>query len=334
MTDMMRAFVLRERPVGLPTDATFDLQEQPLPELGEGEIRVQNKWLTVDPYMRGRMMDRKSYIPPFQIGAPLEGGAVGEVVESRDSSLKTGDLVVHMMGWRDVAQLPAKIAQKIDPTLAPPQAFLGVLGMPGLTAYAGVKRILEPRPDETLVVSGAAGAVGSLVCQLGKIHKMRVVGSAGSAAKIDWLNEIGVDAAFNYKEQPYLPALKDAAPKGVDCVYENVGGDHLDSVLALMNRFGRIALCGVIANYNLTEAPTGLRNYGSVLINSLKMQGFIVSDHADLRDSFLRDMAQWLADHKIHWRETIIEGLEATPSAFLGLFKGENIGKMLVKLSG
>lgn len=337
--EMMRSreIRLRQRPSGLPTPADFDLVETAVPEPGPGEVLVRNLYMSVDPYMRGRMIERKSYVPPFQLGQPLEGGAVGRVVAAKAEGFAPGDFVLHQQGWRDYALVAAKGAglAKVDPGLAPLPAFLGVLGMPGMTAYVGLLRIAALKENETVFVSAAAGAVGQIACQIAKIKNCRVIGSAGSEEKIRWLKEeAGIDAAFNYKTAGDLAAtLRGLCPDGIDVYFENVGGAHFAAALDTLNNFGRIALCGLIETYNAPEPPPMPGNLMLAIMKRLTLRGFIVSDHGDMRADFFRDMAQWIAAGRIKWRETVVEGLENAPKAFIGLFKGENIGKMVVKIA-
>lgn len=333
-----REFRLRQRPAGLPDFDTFELASVTLGPPEEGQFLVRNRWMSVDPYMRGRMVDRRSYVPPFQVGQPLEGGCVGEVVESRNPDFAVGDQVLGMMGWRDYWLSNGRGVEKLNPSVAPVQAFLGILGMPGMTAYAGLIRVGRLRGEETVFVSGAAGAVGSVVCQIAKARGCRVIGSAGSAAKVDWLREeAGVDHAFNYKEHPDVPKLigqlLHAAPEGVDVYFENVGGPQLEAALAAMKDFGRVVICGLISQYNSADPEPGPASFPMILLRRLRVEGFIVTDHLDLRPQFYQDMSQWIGAGQIKWKETIVDGLENAPSAFLGLFRGENLGKMLVRLA-
>ena len=329
-----REIHLRSRPHGLPTAENFALVSVELPAPSEGQVLVRNRFMSVDPYMRGRMRDTRSYTPPFGLDEPLTGGAVGEVVSSASDQLAEGDFVLHMQGWREYALAEPRGLTKVDPSLAPLQSYLGVLGMPGMTAYVGLLDIGKPQPGETVFVSGAAGAVGSQVSQIAKIRGCRVVGTAGSAAKTRWLEEVaGVDAAINYKETNNLRgALKKACPEGIDVYFENVGGEHLEAALQYMNNFGRIVVCGMISMYNATSAQPGPANMALMIGRRLLMQGFIVSDHPERRDDFVRDVSGWIREDKLKWEETILEGIERAPEAFIGLFHGENLGKMLVKV--
>ena len=330
-----REIHLRSRPHGLPTADNFALVsvEVPAPSSPD-QVLVRNRFISVDPYMRGRMRDTRSYTAPFGLDEPLTGGAVGEVVSSTSDQFAEGDFVLHMFGWREYALAEPRQLTKVDPSLAPLQSFLGVLGMPGMTAYVGLLDIGKPQPGETVFVSGAAGAVGSEVCQIAKIQGCRVVGSTGSQVKARWLEEVaGVDVAINYKETSNLRReLKKACPDGIDVYFENVGGVHLEAALQYMNNFGRIAVCGMISMYNATSAQPGPANMALMIGRRLKMQGFIVSDHLERRDDFLRDVSGWMREGKLKWEETILDGIESTPEAFIGLFHGENLGKMLVKV--
>jgi NADPH-dependent curcumin reductase CurA len=328
-----REIRLKSRPSGLPETANFELATVEAPDPGAGEALVRNMWMSVDPYMRGRMYDRPSYVPPFELGKALQGGAVGKVVQSNDPKLQAGDLVESMFGWREAFVAPAAALNKLPQGDAPPQAYLGVLGMPGLTAYSGFHRIGEPKPGETVFVSGAGGAVGSTVCQIAKIRGCTVVASAGSDKKLDWLKARGVDQVVNYKTcGNLLEAVRAAAPKGVDIYFDNVGGEHLEAALEVARPFARFVECGMIAAYNDTAPRPGPRNMPYIVGKRIRMQGFIVVDFADMREQFLADMTQWVKDGRVKWEETVENGIENAPKAFLNLFTGANIGKMLVKL--
>jgi hypothetical protein len=284
--------------------------------------------------MRGRMYDRESYVPPFALGEPLQGGAVGQVEVSNDPSLKPGDLVESMYGWRDGYVAPAGALTKLPAENLPPQAYLGVLGIPGFTAYSAFFRIGEPKPGETVFVSGGAGAVGAAVCQIAAIKGCKVVASAGSDEKLAWLKSVGVEAGINYKTTPNLvKALREAAPDGVDIYFDNVGGDHLEAALEVARPFARFIECGMISTYNDTTPTPGPRNMFLIVGKRIKMQGFIVIDFMDMRQQFLTDMTQWVKEGRIKWEETIENGIENAPKAFLNLFTGANTGKMLVKLT-
>lgn len=328
-----REIRLASRPVGMPTADNFQLVEACVPPLKPGEVLVKNLWMSVDPYMRGRMIDRESYTPPFQIGKVLEGGALGVVVESLSPALKVGDHVSSMLGWREHFVAPADRLQKLDPALAPLQTYLGTLGMTGMTAWTGLTRIAELKAGETVFVSAASGAVGLMVCQIARLLGATVVGSVGSEEKAQILRDLGVDAVINYKTAGDLTAaLRQAAPQGIDVYFEGVGGEHMEAALNVLNRYGRIAVCGMIEQYNATGAPKGPTNMAQIIIKSLKMQGFIVGDHWKHYPEFIAQVGGWVKEGKVQSRETVREGLEQAPEAFLGLFKGENIGKMLVKL--
>lgn len=337
MAKINREIHLQSRPQGMPTADNFKLVETPIPKPGAGQFLVRNLWMSVDPYMRGRMMDRKSYSPPFRLGEPLDGGSVGQVIESNNDAFAVGDYVCSFANgaWREYHLGDGTmVMQKIDPELAPLQSYLGVMGMPGMTAYTSLLRIGAPQAGETVFVSAAAGAVGSVVCQIAKLKGCRVVGSVGSDEKVRWLlDEAGIDAAVNYRTcGKLLEAVGKACPQGVDIYYENVGGEHLEVALELMNKNGRLVMCGMISIYNSVEPPPGPRNLGYVIGKSLKMQGFIVSDFLEMVPQFFADMGGWIRAGKIKSQETIVSGIENAPSAFLGLFKGENLGKMLVRL--
>jgi NADPH-dependent curcumin reductase CurA len=329
-----RAIRLKNRPVGLPQASDFELISETVPAPAPGEAQVRNLWMSVDPYMRGRMYDRPSYVPPFQLGQTLEGGAVGVVEASADPSLAPGDLVLSMLGWRERFTAPVAALEKL-PSIAgvPEQALLGVLGMPGLTAYAGLLEIGAPKPGDRVFVSGAAGAVGSVVCQIAKIKGCTVIASAGSDDKCAWLKSVGVDATINYKTCGNLvAALKAAAPKGIDVYFDNVGGEHLEAAIECARAGARFAECGMIGDYNATQAPAGPRNMTMIVGKMLKIQGFIVFNFNHLKPQFLADMSSWISAGQIRWEETVRTGIGAAPEAFLSLFSGGNTGKMLVKL--
>ena len=332
---MPRQIVLVSRPSGWPTDDNFALTEADRPDLADGQVRVRNLFMSVDPYMRGRMNDVKSYVPPFRVGEPLEGGAIGEVTESRSPDLAQGDLVLHMLGWRDEAVLPARQARKVTPAGGlSPSVYLGVLGMPTLTAYVGVLDIAALKPGDVVFVSGAAGAVGSMAGQIAKLKgAARVIGSAGTEEKVRWLREIGFDAAFNYRTASVLAQLREAAPDGIDVYFDNVGADHLDAALVALNNHGRVAMCGSVSEYNAAEPSPGPRNLAQVVKKRLSLRGFIVLDHFDRFPDMVRDVSGWLANGELVADETIVDGgLDRAVDAFLGLLRGENTGKMVVRL--
>ncbi len=332
MSTPTREIQLTSRPHGEPVPTDFRTVESDLPAPGAGEVLVRNTFLSVDPYMRGRMNDTKSYVPPYALDAPLEGGAVGEVVESNDPSLSPGDTVLHMSGWREHAVLPASAARKIDVSSVPASAYLGVLGMPGMTAYVGLTRVAAMKEGDVVFVSGAAGAVGSLVGQMARrLGAAKVIGSAGSAEKVRWLTEdLGFDAAFNYKDGPVSKQLREHGP--IDVYFDNVGGEHLEAAISNLADFGRVAACGAIATYNATEAPAGPRNMMMLVQKRLMLRGFIVSDHAEATGEFYRRAGAWVAAGELVARETFTDGLDSTVDAFLGLLSGANTGKMLVRL--
>lgn len=333
-----RAWHLADRPVGWPDASTFDLRTIELPPLADGEVRVANETLSVDPYMRGRMIDRESYVPPFQVGAPLDGGAVGRVVASRADDLPVGTLVRHMQGWRDVAQGPAAAFDAL-PELpgAPSSLHLHLLGMTGLTAYVALTTIARMKEGDVVFISGAAGAVGSAAGQFARLlGASRVVGSAGSPEKCAVLTErYGYDAAINYKDAPIREQLPEAAPDGIDVYIDNVGGDHLEAALDAMRRGGRGALIGAIAQYNETSPAPGPDNLVRLVTHSLTLRGFTVGEHAaESRADFAAHVGQWLQEGKLVWDETTYDGLESTPDAFIDMMRGANTGKMLVSLAG
>jgi hypothetical protein len=325
---------LKSRPTGVPTRDNFEFAKADLREPGAGEIQVKNLWMTVDPYMRGRMNDVKSYAPPFALGEVMTGGAIGEVTASNDPGFKAGDLVSSQYGWREGFTTPANTVQKLDPRGLPPQAFLGVAGMPGLTAYAGLLRIAALKEGDVVFVSGAAGAVGSLVCQIAKAKGHKVVGSAGGADKVRFLKEIGVDHAIDYKaEKDLTAAVLAGAPEGIDVYFDNVGGPHLEAALNAARPFARFAICGMISIYNATTPQPGPSNLAQLIGKNIRMEGFIVSHHFDLMPKFVEELSGWVKEGKVKWQETVFEGIDKAPDAFLGLFSGENTGKMLVKLA-
>ena len=325
--------LLASRPTGWVEESNFNIVETPIPTPGPGEVLVKNHWLSLDPYMRGRMNDVKSYSPAVKIGEVMVGGTVGEVLESNHPKFKSGDFVVGRVGWQLYGVADAESLVKVDPKLVPLSAYLGVAGMPGATAWVGLLEHCQPKAGETVVVSAASGAVGSVVGQIAKLKGCRAVGIAGGNKKCDYVvQELGFDACVDYKAGKLDDDLKAAAPKGIDCYFENVGGEILDATLKQMNAFSRIAVCGLISQYNATE-PYGVKNFASLLTNRIKVQGFIVSDRMELWAKALPELAGWVAAGKIKYRETVTEGLETAPRAFIGLLKGENFGKQLVKLS-
>ena len=328
-----REVALRARPVGLPKAQDFAIRETDLPDPGPGEVLVQNLCMSVDPYMRGRMIDRKSYTPPFQIGEALTGGAIGRVVQSNDPSLAEGDHVESHFGWRDRFVAKAAGLRRLGELRAPTSAYLGVLGMPGMTAYVGLLDFGALREAATVFVSGAAGAVGSAVGQIAKIKGCTAIGSAGSADKVRHLiDDLGFDHAFDYHDGHLERQIQAGAPDGIDVYFDNVGGDHLQAALNCMKPQGRIPLCGAIAQYNATEPVPGPNNLTIAIGMQLTLKGFIVSNFNHLRDAFMQDMTAWVTSGQLKYRETSFDGLEKAPDAFIGLFTGANTGKMVVNL--
>ncbi|MDQ0679539.1 NADPH-dependent curcumin reductase CurA [Arthrobacter pascens] len=329
-----REIRLASRPAGRPAPENFRLAESTLPELAEGQILVRNRYISVDPYMRGRMNDVKSYSAPFALDAALDGGALGEVIASRADGRKVGDAVVHQLGWREFAVLDASATTVARTDLAPASAFLGAMGMTGLTAYAGLLKVAEFKPGDAVFVSGAAGAVGSLVGQIAKaMGASRVIGSAGTPGKVARLLELGFDAAFNYRDAPVRDQLKAAAGgNGIDVYFDNVGGDHLEAALAELNVGGRVAMCGAISQYNATEATPAPRNLMLAIGKQLTLRGFLVGGQRQHSVEFAERMSTWLGDGSVRYDETVVDGLENAPQAFMDLLDGANTGKMLVRL--
>jgi NADPH-dependent curcumin reductase len=333
MLSANRQIVLKSRPIGLPTPGNFAMVERPIPEPGDGEVLTRTMWLSLDPYMRGRMNAGKSYAAPVPVGGVMVGRTVGRVLASRDPGFSAGDIVVGAGGWQDYAAISGRALRKLDPTLAPASTALGVLGMPGMTAYVGLLDIGQPRAGETVVVSAASGAVGSVVGQIAKIKGCRVVGVAGGAAKCDYVvDTLGFDACVDHRA-PGLPAALDrACPNGVDIYFENVGGAVQQAVWPLLNDFARVPVCGLIAQYNDATPKPG-PNLGSVLAKRLTVRGFIISDHAARSDEFLREVSAWVREGCIRYREDIVDGLERAPEAFIGLLQGRNFGKLIVRVA-
>jgi NADPH-dependent curcumin reductase CurA len=335
MATVNKQITLAARPVGFPKVSDFHLVYSPVPSPSEGEVLVRSVYLSLDPYMRGRMNDAESYARPVAIGGVMVGGAVASVVESRHAGFVAGDTVEGMLGWQEYAIAQGRELRKIDPGFAPISTALGVLGMPGLTAYFGLLDICDPQPGETVVVSGAAGAVGMIAGQIARIKGCRVVGVAGSDAKISWLlDELGFDAAFNYKtvEDPYN-TLKGLCPEGIDVYFDNVGGAISDAVMRLINARARISVCGQISQYNLNEPEMGPRWLGQLIVKRAKVQGFLVSGYAERFPAGLKQLATWLKQGKLKYREEVAQGIEAAPQAFIGMLHGKNQGKQLVQLS-
>jgi NADPH-dependent curcumin reductase len=331
-----RRIVLASRPVGEPKPSDFRIEEYPVSAPGDGQLLLRTIWLSLDPYMRGRMSDAASYAAPVQIGEVMEGGTVSEVIASNNASFKKGDIVLSRAGWQTHALSDGRGLSKIDPRLAPISTAVGVLGMPGMTAYAGLLEIGKPQPGETVVVAAASGAVGSAVGQIAKIKGARAVGIAGGKEKCDYVkSELGFDECLDHRDPDLAARLKDACAKGIDVYFENVGGAVFDAVFPLLNNFARVPVCGLIAHYNDTEAKPpkwASRFMFATLAKRLTFRGFIVSDFAARQSDFLRDMSQWLRDGKVKHKEFVTEGLENAPSAFMGLLKGANFGKQLVRV--
>jgi NADPH-dependent curcumin reductase CurA len=324
--------VLAARPKGEVLPEHFRLETQPLPAVGEGEVLVRNQFLSLDPYMRGRMSDAKSYAAPQALDETMIGGTVGQVIESRNPRFAVGDTVVGMFGWSEIGLSDGALLRKADTTHIPASAYLGAVGMPGMTAWYGLNHIMKPKAGETVAVSAASGAVGSVVGQLAKLQGCRVVGIAGGKEKCDYVvNELGFDACVDYKAGQLRADLKAAAPDGIDAIFENVGGEVFDAALGRTNAFARIALCGMIAGYNGEDIP--LNNARLLLTNRVLVQGFIVTEHLDLWPQGLKELGQLVATGKLKFRESVADGLAAAPEAFIGLLKGRNFGKQLVKLS-
>ena len=332
MEGSSREIRLVARPQGFPGEDLFEVAETPIPDPAEGQVLIRNAFFSVDPYMRPRMNDAKSYVAAYRLGEPMLGGAVGQVVASRHEQFAEGDWVTHGLGWREWARSDGRGVVSVDPALAPLQSFLGALGMPGLTAYVGIDDIGQVQDGETVFVSAAAGAVGSVAAQIARIRGARVIGSAGSAEKVAWLEELGLDASFDYKRAPAREALRELAPDGIDVYFDNVGGDHLEAAIGALNTFGRVVACGSISVYNATEPQAAPRNLHQVVTKRLRYQGFIVMDHWDRLPAFLAEASGWVTDGRLRWRETVVDGIEHAVEAFRGLLQGENIGKMLVRV--
>ncbi|WP_407926442.1 NADP-dependent oxidoreductase [Aquibacillus kalidii] len=329
-----RQIILAERPAGVPDEDTFKFLESKVEEPKDGQVLIRTHYVSVDPYMRGRMIDAESYVEPFKVGEVIQGGSIGEVIESKSDKFKIGDMVMGMFGWQEYYLATENEVRTIDTSLAPVTTYLGILGMTGLTAYFGLLDIGKPKAGETVVISGAAGAVGSVVGQIAKIQGARVVGIAGSEEKISYLkDELHFDEVINYKTTDDIAVdLKQACPNGVDVYFDNVGGEISDAVMSQLNTFARVPVCGAISSYNLEEIDLGPRVQSLLIKKSALMQGFTVGNYAERFPEGARQLGQWLQEGKLSYRETIKEGFEAIPDAFLDLFKGKNIGKQLVKL--
>ncbi len=330
-----RQFALASRPHGKPKEADFKLIDSPIPELKDGQVLVRALYLSVDPYMRGRISGAKSYAAPMEIGQVMVGGGVAKVIESKNPGFAAGDIVDIYMGWQQYAVSDGRGLRKLDPSIAPVSTALGVLGMPGMTAYFGLLDVCEPKAGETVLVSGAAGAVGTIVGQIAKIKGCRTVGVAGGDDKVDYLvKECGYDAAFNYKTtSDYATKYRELCPNGIDIYFDNVGGPITDAVFGLLNVHARIAICGQISQYNNTQVETCPRFLSSLIVARAKVQGLLVSDYAPRWGAAMSEMAQWIREGKIKYREDVVLGFENLPKAFIGMLDGENIGKRIVKVN-
>jgi hypothetical protein len=331
--DINRQILLRSRPVGTPSLDNFALAQSPVPEVGDGEVLIRTRWLSLDPYMRGRMSDAKSYAQPVEVGAPMVGETVGEVAASRNPRFAVGDVVLGRAGWQDYVRSNGSDLRKLDPATAPVTTALGVLGMPGMTAYAGLLEIGQPKPGETVVVAAASGAVGSVVGQIARIKGCRAIGIAGGADKCRYVvEELGFEACIDHHAGDFVSRLQAACPAGIDVYFENVGGAVQQAVWPLLNNFARIPVCGLIAQYNAT-APMPGPDMFAVLRKRLTLRGFIVTDFADKGADFARDVGDWVRTGRLKYREDVVDGLENAPAAFLGLLHGKNFGKLLVRVS-
>ena len=326
--------ILQSRPVGLPSEENFALSTVTLPVLTEGDVLVKNLWMSVDPYMRGRMIDRKSYVPPFTIGAPLEGGAIGEIIASKNTDFPVGAKVSSMLGWRTHYVSGSKGLTLLPKLPLSESHFLGALGMPGMTAWSGLYRVGKMKPTDTVLISAASGAVGTVACQIAKMAGATVIATVGSDQKAESLRAKGIENVINYKTCPNLTkAIAVAAPQGIDLYFDNVGGDHLTAALNTLNTYGRIAVCGMISQYNDTTPTPGPANLANIIGKRLRVEGFIVSDYWDQYDEFSKQMAQWLIAGSVQAESTVYDGIGNAAAAFIGLFEGRNTGKMLVKLN-
>ena len=332
MEGVAREIRLVARPQGFPAEELFEIAETEVPEPADGQLLIRNAYLSVDPYMRPRMNDVRSYVAPFTLGEAMTGGAVGRIAVSRSPRHAEGDWVVHGLGWREWALSDGSGLRRIDATAAPVSTALGVLGMPGFTAWYGLFELGQPKAGETVFVSGAAGAVGSAAGQMARIAGCHVVGSAGSGEKLAWLSDLGFDGTCNYRDESPREALARLVPEGIDIYFDNVGGEHLEAAIGALHTHGRIVACGSISRYNDAEPSPGPRNMFMVVTKRLRLHGYIISDHSDRFGEFAREAAAWVRDGRLRYRETVVEGIENAPKAFLGLLRGENIGKMLVKV--
>jgi NADPH-dependent curcumin reductase CurA len=333
MEDVAREIRLVARPQGFPGEDLFEVAETAIPVPADGQVLIRNAYFSVDPYMRPRMNDVRSYVAPFTLGEAMTGGAVGRVTVSRSPRYAEGEWVVHQLGWREWALSDGSALRRLDASVAPVSTALGVLGMPGFTAWYGLFVLGAPTEGETVLVSGAAGAVGSAAGQMARIAGCRVLGSAGSEEKLGWcFRELGFDGVFNYREQSARKALAELAPDGIDIYFDNVGGDHLEAAIGALRAHGRVIACGSISRYNDAEPTPGPRNMFMVVTKRLRLQGYIITDHYERFGEFAAEAAEWVRDGRLQYRETVVEGIENAPKAFLGLLRGENIGKMLVKV--
>jgi len=330
-----RKFTLAARPVGMPKESDFKLVESPVPSPGPGEMVVKALYVSVDPYMRGRMNDAKSYAAPVEIGGVMCGGAVGQVIESNNPKFKVGDIVQSEFGWQEYAVSDGKGVRKIDPSIAPISTAIGILGMPGLTAYFGLLEIGQPKAGETVVISGAAGAVGMAVGQIAKIKGCRVIGIAGTDEKVKYLiDELGFDGAFNYKTtKNYVEELKKLCPKGIDVYFDNVGGTVTDAVIPLLNVKARMSICGQISQYNIEKPEMGPRWLWAMIVKQARVEGFLVFQFFEKFGPAVAEMAGWIKEGKLKYREDIVDGFENLPRAFIGMLQGDNTGKRLVKVA-
>lgn len=334
MSHMTKQIKLAKRPIGTPTKEDFDFCEAPIGTPADGEVLIRTVYISVDPYLRGRMQDAKSYVAPFKLDEVITSGIIGQVVQSKSDQFSKGDVITGNLGWQEYSVANEKMVRKIDPSVAPVTTNLGIIGMTGLTAYFGLLEIGKPKEGETVVVSGAAGAVGSTVGQIAKMKGTRVVGIAGTEEKCHYLlNELGFDAAVNYKKGDVPSALANACPDGIDIYYDNVGGKISDAVFPLLNKFARIPVCGAISSYNNVEIDMGPRVQGALIKTSALMKGFTVGDYADRFTEAGTELAAWLNEGKLKYKETITEGFDQILDAFLDLFKGANLGKQLVKVA-
>ena len=329
-----RKITLKSRPDGYPEPADFEMIEEPIPRPREGEVLIQSIWLSLDPYMRGRMRDAASYAPSVQLGDVMVGGAVGRIVESRTPVFSVGEIVEGRLGWQEYAVSDGRDLRRVDPALGPLSTSLGILGMPGMTAYFGFLDVCDPRPGDTVVVSAASGAVGQVVGQIAKIMGCYVVGTAGTKDKIDYIvNELGFDAGINYKTENVVDALAAACPLGIDIYFDNVGGPVTDAVMENLADFARISVCGQISQYNLAEPEMGPRNTRNLTTHQARMEGFLVFQFANRHEEGRRRIAGWIREGKMKYKEDVVEGIENAPTAFIGMLRGENFGKMLIKVS-